>query len=167
MRICSRWPSAVTVAQIFANVPYWKLLLITYFCFALCKITWPDAAMWCKSDWNLRNVNHCSDLQGSFRCSRLQHCFILYCFSHFVLRRRGKEPHAIHTDWHRGLSAHLLFRLLWCVCCSDSDDAILPAEHPESSARGLQLCRLGSCQIYSGCGFSLCSVDQVRKRKAK
>lgn len=80
-----------------------------------------------------------------------------------VLRRRSKEPHALYTYRHRGFAVDLFFRLLWCVRCSYPYDAVLPAEYPESSAWGLHLRRLGSCQIHCGCGLSLRSVHQVRK----
>ena len=80
-----------------------------------------------------------------------------------VLRWRSKEPHALHTYWHRGLAAHLFLRLLRRVCCSDPDDAVLPAGPAESSAWGLHTCRLGSGQVHRGCGLALRSVHQVRK----
>lgn len=80
-----------------------------------------------------------------------------------VLRWRSKEPHALHTYWHRGLAAHLFLRLLRRVCCSDPDDAVLPAGPAESSTWGLHTCGLGSGQVHRGRGLALRSVHQVRK----
>lgn len=80
-----------------------------------------------------------------------------------VLRWRSKESHALHTYWHRGLAAHLFLRLLRRVCCSDPDDAVLPAGPAESSTWGLHTCGLGSGQVHRGRGLALRSVHQVRK----
>ena len=110
--------------------------------------------------WNLTTcvmepVLQASNLPTSF------HRILLFCS---VLRWRSKEPHALHPRGHRGLAAHLFLRLLRCVCCSDPDDALLQAGRPESSAWGLQLRLLGSCQIHRGCGFPLCSLHQVKTK---
>lgn len=80
----------------------------------------------------------------------------------FCFRRGGPEPSEINSAWHRGVPPDLLPGLLWCVCCSDSYDAVLFAQCSQPTACGLYIHWLEPCKVCSGCGIPLCTVNKVR-----
>lgn len=55
----------------------------------------------------------------------------------FLLRRRGEEPPEGHSYRDCGLPPYLLCGLLWSVCSSHYDDAVLLAGQEQPPARCL------------------------------
>lgn len=112
---------------------------------------------------------HCSfpGLSVSHSLEMIQnslHCSMPYDASKDTLispRWGGKESSAGHPHRHCLLSPHLFCRLLWCVCCSYYDDAVLHAGQEKPNSCGLQICRLGGSHLCSGCGLSVCPLHQV------
>lgn len=84
--------------------------------------------------------------------------FNLYCV---IDRWGGEKSSEVYSYWHCGLIAHLFPGILCCFCCPHPNDALLPAGWKKPPAHGLWIHRMGSGQICSGCGITMCSVHQV------